>query len=111
MEKYPRQLESNSIRSLELKSHYYFCAKDRLKEVQVLNEIINREPFDPSAFLRRGLAKRSIDEDGCPDFRKAGELGALEAFSLIKQYCMIDSIKQRYTSKKLPLRFFRLIIG
>jgi tetratricopeptide (TPR) repeat protein len=79
--------DSKSLAALKLKAHYYFTLKDRPNEIKAYDEILIYHPADKKILLKRGLAKLSIKRDGCPDLRKAGELGALEAFSFIKQYC------------------------
>ena len=61
--------------------------KDYRGAISDYTEAINREPQFAEAFFNRGLARLSIGETitGLDDLRKAGELGVVEAYSIIKR--------------------------
>jgi tetratricopeptide (TPR) repeat protein len=50
---------------------------------------IRLSPKNPAAYINRGLAKQKLgDKNGmCMDWSKAGELGEIVAYDLIKKYC------------------------
>jgi tetratricopeptide (TPR) repeat protein len=54
-----------------------------------LDKAIELEPEFAEAYYNRGLTKIFLDkmEDGAIDLSKAGELGLIEAYSVIKRYC------------------------
>ncbi len=54
-----------------------------------LDRAIELEPEFAEAYYNRGLTKIFLDklEDGAIDLSKAGELGLIEAYSVIKRYC------------------------
>ena len=62
---------------------------DDLGAIKDYNSAIEINPTFSRAFLARGLSKLGIDEidSGCLDFSKAGELGLMEAYDLIKKFC------------------------
>jgi tetratricopeptide (TPR) repeat protein len=54
-----------------------------------LDKAIDQEPEFAEAYYNRGLAKIFLDDPkaGAIDLSKAGELGLVEAYSIIKRYC------------------------
>ena len=74
---------------------YYFrgLTKSYLKEYQEAikdyNKAIEINPKFDVAYFLRGIAKRSLEDydGGCLDWHKAGELGYLESYDAIKEYC------------------------
>ncbi len=67
--------------------------KLRLKEyksaIEDLNKAIEQEPEFAEAYFNRGLTKIYLDdiEGGALDLSRAGELGILGAYNIIKRYC------------------------
>ncbi len=61
--------------------------KDYRAAIDSYNKAIKIEPQFAEAFFNRGLAKLSIGESasGLDDLRKAGELGVVESYSIIKR--------------------------
>ena len=61
--------------------------KDYRGAILDYSEAINREPQFAEALFNRGLARLSVGETvlGLDDLRKAGELGVVEAYSIIKR--------------------------
>ena len=61
--------------------------KDYRGAISDYSEAIQREPQFAEALFNRGLARLSIGETvtGLDDLRKAGELGVVEAYSIIKR--------------------------
>jgi Flp pilus assembly protein TadD len=57
--------------------------------IQDFNKAIEIDPNFAEAYYNRGITKYNLgDQDsGCLDFSRAGELGASEAYDLIKQLC------------------------
>ena len=67
--------------------------KDKLGDIQGAiedyNKAIEINPKYAEAFYNRGIAKFTIgDKEGaCSDWRKAGELGVIESYEMIKKHC------------------------
>ena len=61
--------------------------KDYRGAISDYSESIKREPQFAEAYFNRGLARLSVGEtgSGLDDLRKAGELGVVEAYSIIKR--------------------------
>ena len=61
--------------------------KDYRGAISDYSEAIKREPQFAEALFNRGLARLSVGEtaSGLDDLRKAGELGVVEAYSIIKR--------------------------
>ena len=61
--------------------------KDYRGAISDYTEAINLEPQFAEAYFNRGLAKLSVGEtiSGLDDLRKAGELGIVESYSIIKR--------------------------
>jgi len=86
-------------KTLELKPEFFFGYYNkafinlRLKEYKQaladLSRAIELEPEFAEAYYNRGLTKIFLDdiEGGALDLSKAGELGLVEAYSVIKRYC------------------------
>ena len=57
--------------------------------IEDLNRAIELEPEFAEAYFNRGLTKIFLDdvEGGAMDLSKAGELGILGAYNIIKRYC------------------------
>ena len=57
--------------------------------IQDYNKAIELDPNLAEAYLNRGVAKILHGKiySGCLDLSKAGELGNMEAYDLIKKYC------------------------
>ena len=54
-----------------------------------LNKAIEINPNDALAYGNRGLSKIALGQkdSGCLDFSKAGEMGYMDAYDAIKEYC------------------------
>ena len=61
--------------------------KDYRGAISDYTEAINIEPQFAEAYFNRGLAKLAVGEtaSGLDDLRKAGELGVVESYSIIKR--------------------------
>lgn len=47
----------------------------------------NKTDFSTRAFIQRGLAKSNLGEDGCPDIKKAIDLGAKDYIDIYNEFC------------------------
>ena len=67
----------------------YLKQKKYEKAMEDLDKAIELEPEFAEAFYNRGLTKIFLDDTngGALDLSKAGELGLVEAYSVIKRYC------------------------
>lgn len=59
------------------------------EEIRKYNEAIVNNPNDQNAYYNRGKVKHEIGDSrgACNDWSKAGELGMLDAYDLINQFC------------------------
>lgn len=97
-----RKIEYDAIlkdyeRILEMNPDFYYAYYNRAEILSIekdfraaindYTEALKREPNMAEAYFNRGLAKLSIGESvsGLDDLRKAGELGVVEAYSIIKR--------------------------
>lgn len=56
--------------------------------IQDYGKAIELNPKDANSFFNRGLVRIQLkDLDGCLDLSKAGELGFVEAYDAIRQFC------------------------
>ena len=57
--------------------------------IQDFNKAIELDPNDAEAYGGRGLAKILLGQkdSGCLDLSKAGELGYMDAYDVIKKHC------------------------
>jgi tetratricopeptide (TPR) repeat protein len=90
---------SDYDKTLEMKPGFFFGYYNkafinlRLNKYELaladLTKAIELEPEFAEAFYNRGLTKIFLDdiEGGALDLSKAGELGLIEAYSVIKRYC------------------------
>jgi tetratricopeptide (TPR) repeat protein len=69
------------------RAEIYTIEKDYRAAINDYTEAIKREPNFAEAYFNRGLARLSIGEStaGLDDLRKAGELGIVESYSIIKR--------------------------
>lgn len=69
------------------RAEIYSIEKDYRAAINDYSEAIKREPNFAEAYFNRGLARLSIGETqtGLDDLRKAGELGIVESYSIIKR--------------------------
>ncbi len=67
----------------------YLKQKKYEEAIVDLNKAIELEPEFAEAFFNRGLTKIFLDDTngGALDLSRAGELGLVEAYSVIKRYC------------------------
>ena len=69
------------------------CDKLELKDfrgaIQDYNKAIELNPKYALAYNNRGMAKIALGQkdSGCLDLSKAGELGYMDAYDAIKEYC------------------------
>jgi tetratricopeptide (TPR) repeat protein len=63
--------------------------EDYVGAIEDYTSSIELYPSDPETFFQRGLVKLSMNNkyDACLDFKRAEELGSLEAKSVIKKNC------------------------
>jgi len=63
--------------------------RDYLKAINDYSKAIALEPDFAEAYYNRGLTKIFLNDTrgGALDLSKAGELGLVEAYSIIKRYC------------------------
>lgn len=69
---------------------HLLLVQKRYKEAMTdLDKAIELEPEFAEAYYNRGLTKIFLDDPkgGALDLSKAGELGLVEAYSVIKRYC------------------------
>jgi lipoprotein NlpI len=66
-----------------------YSIKDYNGCIQATNKSIELNPSYREAYFTRGNAKQYIgNKNGaCLDFSKAGELGYIQAYDVIKEYC------------------------
>jgi tetratricopeptide (TPR) repeat protein len=86
-------------RAVKLKPEFFFGFFNRAyiylklgryqQAMEDLNRAIALEPEFAEAFYNRGLTKIYLNDTqgGALDLSKAGELGLVEAYSIIKRYC------------------------
>ncbi len=69
------------------RAEIYSIEKDYRAAINDYSEAIKREPNFAEAYFNRGLARLSIGETqtGLDDLRKAGELGIVQSYSIIKR--------------------------
>lgn len=62
---------------------------DKQEAVKDYNKAIELNPNDVDAYNNRGILKYEIGNQSgaCEDWSKAGELGEMRAYELIKEYC------------------------
>lgn len=62
---------------------------DNLGAINDFNKSIELNPFYAGSYSNRGLAKIMLNRknEGCLDLSKAGELGYIPAYEIIKRYC------------------------
>ena len=58
--------------------------------IQDYNKAIELNPNYVLAYNNRGISKIALGQkvSGCLDLSKAGELGAIQAYDMIKQFCL-----------------------
>ncbi len=71
------------------RAYLYLRTRHYDRAMADLDRAIELEPEFAEAYFNRGLAKIYLDDTtgGAHDLSKAGELGLVEAYSIIKQYC------------------------
>lgn len=74
------------------RGYAWYNLKDYKKSVEDFNKAIEQDPKYARAYFNRGIAKiksnKKKDRKGaCMDFSKAGELGHIKAYMMIKTYC------------------------
>ncbi len=71
------------------RAYLYIRTKNYKMALDDLNKAIELEPEFAEAYYNRGLTRIFLDDTkgGAYDLSKAGELGLVEAYSIIKQYC------------------------
>ena len=57
--------------------------------VSDFSEAIYLDPTDANSYFERGLIRYDFGDkkEACKDWSKAGELGNMKAYEMIKQYC------------------------
>ena len=80
----PQNADAYSNRGKEKSAYLEFNSA-----LEDFNKAIGINPYDSDTYYCRGGAKHVLgDNDGaCKDWRKAGELGLMSAYELIKVYC------------------------
>jgi len=63
--------------------------RDNRGALQDINKAIELNLNDANIYSLRGIAKIALGqkESGCLDLSKAGEMGYMKVYDLIKQYC------------------------
>jgi RNA polymerase sigma factor (sigma-70 family) len=81
------QLDPDFFYAYYNRAEIYTIEKDYRAAINDYTEAIKREPNFAEAYFNRGLARLSIGEStaGLDDLRKAGELGIVESYSIIKR--------------------------
>jgi tetratricopeptide (TPR) repeat protein len=71
------------------RGYCYLQLKKYVLAIQSYNNAIALRGYESLYFMLRGYAKLGLNKirDACRDFSKAGELGNLEAYESIKDYC------------------------
>jgi len=71
----------------------YKQKRDYQKAIQFFTETINKNPRYEVAYFERALLKNKIeDKEGCcRDLKKAMEMGHLEAYHYIKEFCEVQN--------------------
>ena len=82
-----KELGSKRISMNELNDRYIHLSALHLLESA--NKVIELNPNSADAYKNRGIAKYELGDKngGCLDLSKAGELGQMEAYDLIREYC------------------------
>ena len=81
------ELDPNFIYAYFNKAEIRSMQRDFRAAILDYNEVIKRESNFPDAYFNRGLLRLQLGEKdrGLDDIRKAGELGILDAYSIIKR--------------------------
>jgi tetratricopeptide (TPR) repeat protein len=81
------RLNSDFFYAYYNRAEIYTIEKDYRAAINDYSEALKREPNFAEAYFNRGLARLSIGETtaGLDDLRKAGELGIVESYSIIKR--------------------------
>ena len=77
----------NFIYAYYNRAEIYILEKDYRAAITDYTKAINLEPRFAEAYFNRGISRLSIGEtrDGLDDLRKAGELGIVQSYSIIKR--------------------------
>lgn len=83
------ELNPNSADAYKNRGYAKFDLGDYIGAIQDNNKAIELDPSDALAYYNRGNAKLLLGyrKDGCLDLSKAGELGQMEAYDSIREYC------------------------
>ncbi len=81
------QLEPNNIYAYYNRAEIFCLENDYRAAITDYNRAIELEPDFAEAYFNRGIARLSIGETnlGLDDLRKAGELGVVQSYSIIKR--------------------------
>ena len=81
------KIDSDFIYAYYNRAEIFAIEKDYRAAISDYNKAIEIEPQFAEAYFNRGIAKLSIGEtsSGLDDLRKAGELGIVQSYSIIKR--------------------------
>ena len=69
--------------------NHYFYLKENVEAIDDFSKVIEMNPKDYEAFFARGNAKYQANkkDEACLDWSKAGELGYMKVYDVIKKTC------------------------
>ena len=90
-------------KAIEIDSHYFLAyynraiakskQKNHIEAIEDLNKALEINPKDELAYFKKGIIEITLGQidNGCLNFKKAGELGYAKSHKLIKIYCHLQN--------------------